>query len=309
MIYHVWQRLSLWVVHETHRNADKDAQASTILSTMAANRKWTIAIRPAEGQKPRKLTKVIGLNGQGFSVLTPYHAARSGYLFKLPMDLRKLGERVIPWNEAIAFTAEDRVKLSYHIDGFAQFSSETPGKIISGRDPKNGEPKGLGLLVRSLSSPSVSGPSVGVTAWGLEDFEEIADDDEVVLFEPQDHYYRQCDPENANIWHLAIYAFPIGGIPPLQLEGNERVMLYQPHPITAGVAGAVIKMKVLWLEVEQMYLGLYVERAVGSFPSKSGWTINGPGNYNQHQSGHVLMAIYPRTAIPSDDVPALDRVG
>ena len=210
MIYHVWQRLSLWVVHETHRNADKDAQASTILSTMAANRKWTIAIRPAEGQKPRKLTKVIGLNGQGFSVLTPYHAARSGYLFKLPMDLRKLGERVIPWNEAIAFTAEDRVKLSYHIDGFAQFSSETPGKIISGRDPKNGEPKGLGLLVRSLSSPSVSGPSVGVTAWGLEDFEEIADDDEVVLFEPQDHYYRQCDPENANIWHLAIYAFPSG---------------------------------------------------------------------------------------------------
>ena len=275
---------------------------------MAVNRKWTVAIRTAEGQKPRKLTKVIGLNGQGFSVLTPYHTARSGYLYKMPMDLRRLGVRTISWDEVVAFTAEDRVKLSYHIDGFAQFSSEAPGKIISGRDPKNGEPKGLGLLARSLAAPSISGPSVGVQAWGLEDFEEAEDNDEVILFEPKDFYYRQCDAHNANIWHLAIYAFPVGVIPPLQMEGNHGVMLYQPHPITAGVPGAVIKMKVLWLEAEQMCLGLYVERAIGNFPSKSGWTINGPGNYNQHQSGHVLMAIYPRTSIPSDDIPALDRI-
>jgi hypothetical protein len=274
---------------------------------MPANRKWTVAIRPAEGQKARKLTKVIGLNGQGFSVLTPYHSARSGYLYKMPMDLRRLGERIVSWDEVVAFTAEDRVKLSYHVDGFVQSSSETPGKIMSGRDPKNGEPKGLGLLARSLSSPSVSGPSVGVQAWGLEDFDEAEDDDGLVLFEPEDFYYRHCNSEDANTWHLAIYAFPIGVIPPLQLEGKIAVMLYQPHPITAGVPGAVIKIKVLCLEAERMYVGLYVERAIGSFPSKSGWTINGPGNYTQYQSGHVLMAVYPRTSIPSGDVPALDR--
>lgn len=129
------------------------------------NHRWTIAIRPAAGREPRKITKIIGLNGDGFSVVTPYHKARSGFLYKVLMDLQKLGERWIPFSECVGFTAEDRVKLTYHIDGFAQFSSENPGKIISGRDPNTGEPKGLGILVRALKTPSTSGPSVGVTLW------------------------------------------------------------------------------------------------------------------------------------------------
>src|SRR5580700_6160816 len=106
-----------------------------------SDRKWTIAIRPAVDSELRKITKIIGLNGDGFSVLAPYHKARSGFLYKHLMDLQTLGARHIYWNECVGFTAEDRAKLTYHVDGFAQFSSENPGKIISGRNPKTGEPK------------------------------------------------------------------------------------------------------------------------------------------------------------------------
>jgi len=211
------------------------------------------------------------------------------------------------WDEGVGFTAEDRVKLTYHTDGFAQFSGENPGKIISGRDPKTGEPKGLGLLTRSLKSPPISGPSAGVQVWGIEEFETPRDDERLVTFEPNDVYYRRSTPSDANTWHLAIYAFPQGGIPPLQFEDEQPVMLYQPHFITAGVHGAVIKLKMIYLPADELYLGIYVERFIGRYPVKSGWTLNGPGNYTQYQSGYVLNAIYPREAIPVESRASIDR--
>jgi hypothetical protein len=56
------------------------------------------------------------------------------------------GVSFVPADELVSFTVEDRAKLSYHTDGFVQFSSENPGRIISGRDPSTGEPKGPGGL-------------------------------------------------------------------------------------------------------------------------------------------------------------------
>ena len=60
---------------------------------LSVNRKWTIAIRPVVDQKPRKITKILGLNGKGFSVVTPYHKARSGFLYKMlmPLNIHKPG--------------------------------------------------------------------------------------------------------------------------------------------------------------------------------------------------------------------------
>jgi hypothetical protein len=275
---------------------------------MSSDRKWTIAIRPSTTGALHKITKIVGLNGDGFSVLAPYHQARSGFLYKHLMDLQSLGKRFLRWDECVGFTAEDRVKLSYHIDGFAQFSSENPGKIISGRDPKTGEPKGLGLLARSLSAPSFTGPSVGVTVFGIEEFETAGEDEELVIFEPNDWYYRNSTPQDANTWHLAVYAFPVGGVPPLQFDGAQPVMQYQPHPLDGGVQGAVVRLKAIRLQEEQIYLGMYVERFIANWGEvKSGWRLHGPGNYTQYQSGYVLQAVYPRGPIPVGGRDSLDR--
>jgi hypothetical protein len=274
---------------------------------MPSDRKWTIGIRPAKGEAVRKITKIIGLNGKGFSVLTPYHKAKSGFLYKHRINLLPLGVSLFKWEECVGFTAEDRAKLTYHIDGFAQFSSEAQGKIISGRDPKTGEPKGLGIYARSLTSPSISGPSVGVQVWGIEEFDKADDEQDLIVFEPEDVYYRNSNSQTANSWALCIYAFPIGVVPPLQFEGDQGVMWYQPHSITAGVPGAVIKIKAIRLLAEHMYLGLYVERFVIDVPVKSGWKLNGPGNYTQYQSGDVLSATYPRHEIPVEGAGSLDR--
>jgi len=278
---------------------------------LSSDRKWTIAIRPAAGEKLRKITKIIGLNGDGFSVLTPYHQARSGFLFKPRIDLRKLlasGLQWAPFEESVGFTADSRAKLTYHVDGFAQFSSEDPGKIISGRDPKTGEPKGLGLFTHPLSTPIVSGASVGVTVWGIEEFDVAGEGERTITFEPNDVYYRNSTPKDANTWHLSVHAFAIGAVPPLQFDGEQAVMQYQPHPIAGGVPGSVLRLKVIRLQAERVYLGLYVERFIGAWPVKSGWTLNGPGNYGKDRPGHTLTAIYPRDLIPVAGRDSLDRM-
>lgn len=272
-----------------------------------AKLKWTVAIRPGAGETLRKITKIIGLNGDGFSVVAPYHRARSGYLFKHLMDLRTRGERTIRDDECVGFTAEDRVKLTYHLDGFAQFSSENRGKIISGRDAKTGEPKGLGLLARSLLTPSTSGSSASLTVWGIEEFDTAEEDEQLIIFEPSEFYYRNSTPEDANAWHLRIFAFAVGTVPPLRFEGNQAVMQFLLSPGDAGVPGSIVSLKTIHLKEEQLYLGLSVERFVVKFPAKSGWMLHGPGNYTQYQSGYVLQAVYPRFNTPPKGTGSLDR--
>lgn len=272
--------------------------------------KWTVAIRPSAGKPLYKITKIISLNGVGFSVLTPYHNAHSGFLFKQvinPQVMLKAGEHHVKWTDCAGFTAENRAKLTYHVDGFAQFSSENQGTIISGRDPHTGEPKGLGVMARPFSNPSSTGPSIGISVWGLGDFELAETKEKLITFEPTDFYYRKWKPDETNMWHLGIYVFPVDSVPPVRFEGDQAVMEFAlTFPSTAGVVGSIVKLKTIRLEAERVTLGLYVESLVGNHPSKSGWGMGGPGSWTSSQTGYVLNAVYPRDMIPVDQRPSLD---
>lgn len=283
-----------------------------IEGTMDQNRKWTIAIRPADGQSPRKITKVIGLNGAGFSILAPYHKAREGYLFKLPVDPKTLstpGRHQLPWDESVGFTADDRVKLSYHSDGFAQFSSETPGRITSGRDPKTGQPKGLGLFTHPLKTPIWSGPSVSVTIWGIDEFDELDETkqrEQSLVFEPNEFYYRGCTPDEANLcWVLSIYVFPMRVTPPVRFHHGHPVLEVASEGLNGPLA-SVVHMRIIHLPEEEVFLGLYVNRAPTTL-LKSGWALNGPGDFTAERKGHVLTGLYPRDEIPVEGRASLNR--
>jgi hypothetical protein len=269
-------------------------------------RKWSIFIRPAAGQTPRKVTKVIGLKGAGFSVLTPYHKARSGYLFKAPVDPKIKGRYTVPQGDIIGFSSDDRVKLSYHTDGFAQFSSENPGRIISGRDPATGAPKGLGLLARPLTSPAWSGASVGVTLWGIGDFKERSTGDEGLVFEPEDFYDRDCPPGAGSSYILSIYAFPKTSIAPIRYRNGEAIVSVSLEPLS-GALSSVVELKIIDLPEEQVYLGLFVNRFMTKFNSPSGWALSGPGDFTAEKAGHALVAIYPRDVFPAKAEHSLNR--
>ena len=277
---------------------------------MSDPRKWTIALKRDEDQLPRKITKIIGLNGSGFSVLAPYHKARNGFLFKLPVDPTKAltpGPWIVPANEIVAFTAEDRVKLSYHTDGFVQFSSENPGKIISGRDPATGEPKGLGIMTpHPLDRPIWTGPSATVTAWGLEDFDPVEDTRNLVVFEPDEIYHRLAVSQPSNTWEISVYPFPVSVVPPVRYSKGVP-FVDATVGATNGAIASVVRMKVIHLPEEKVFLGIYVNAFAGFFPSASGWVLGGAGNWGKDRPGHVLKGVYPRDAFSQPFSGSLDR--
>ena len=136
----------------------------------------------------------------------------------------------------------------------------------------------------------------------------MADERErLIVFEPKDFYYRKSRPDEANTWNLHIYVFPVDAVPPVRFDGDQAVMDFALRfPTTAGVVGSIVTLKTVRLDAERVYLGLYVERWVGNYPSKSGWSMNGPGNWTTNQIGYVLQAVYPRDLIPVDQRPSLD---
>jgi len=141
----------------------------------------------------------------------------------------------------------------------------------------------------------------------MEEFERAEENEDLITFEPEDFYYRRSTPVDANAWSLAIYAFAVETVPPLRFQGTQGVMQYQLSPISAGVPGSIVELKVIHLLVEKLYLGLYVERWIGRWPVKSGWSLHGPGDFTRYQPGYVLQAIYPRDVIPVEGRGSLDR--
>jgi hypothetical protein len=157
--------------------------------------KRTTVVAAEFGPTPRRLCKVIPLSDGGFSITAPYHNAQSGSLFKAPR-IREPGTSYVPFSELVPFMASDRVKLSYHADGFVQFSGEDSRKIRSGIE--NGVPKGLGLKTNPLNRPVQSGPSIGCMIWGYDHFAPWVRraDEAALLFGPGDFYSEPSGSED-----------------------------------------------------------------------------------------------------------------
>jgi hypothetical protein len=271
---------------------------------MKAIHQWTVTIRPTEAGKARKITTIASLNGDGFSVQLPYHKARAGVLFKHPVIPGIAMPRFVGSETAVAFGAHDRVKLIYHADGFVEFSSNRPRRTFANKDIVSGEASGLGLFAAPLSRSIFSGPSVGINAFGIDQFEISEEQDELIVFEPSDFYYRNCTPETANSWMLAIYTFPRGVIPPIRIKGKRSMLTATLEPLN-GPIGAVVELVAISLPQEKMFLGLCVNCFSGQHKADSGWLFSGPGDYTAERRGHVLMGIYPLTEISGDSQTAL----
>jgi hypothetical protein len=267
---------------------------------------WTVAIRPAAGAKPRKITKIAGLEGGGFSIFVPYHKAQTGYLFKHPVIPGVREPRFVAWDGGTVFTAHDRVKLNYHSDGFADFSGDIPGRITSSRDLVSGEAKGLGLFSAPLSRPIFSAPTSMVTAYGLDQFETAKEQDGLIIFGPEDFYYRKCTPESANLWILSVYAFPRNTIPPLRFKQQRSTLQVTIEPLNGPIA-SIMELVAISLPEDRIFLGLCVNCWKAQLQSESGWILQGPGDYTPDHRGHVLMGIYPRTEIPLTREMSFDR--
>jgi hypothetical protein len=259
-----------------------------------AGRSTTIAIIDRLSSEPRKITKIVPYKDGGFGVLVPYHTARKGYLAKYSVDYRKK-QMMIHRSECIEYAAEDRVKLSFHKDGFVQFSGEQPGKIVSGRNQETGEPKGLGVLLEHpLFRPIMSGPTFGLSVWGLQDFESIqgSPSQDTTIFTEEDYYYRGCTPDSWNAYLLETFIFPKHYWAGTRNRDGRFKLSLAFNAFEAS--GAVLDFTVIPVASQPILLGLMVSRFRHKFPSSSGFSLTSPSDRKQGEPiANSLMAIYP----------------
>lgn len=259
---------------------------------------FTIGVLDPGGGPARKLTKVLTYADGGFAVAVPYHRARHGYLYKMPVDYSRSGPFFMKWSDLTAeFTATDRAKLSIHADGFVQFSSERQGSIRSGKDPETGEPRGLGYQGIPLSTPIFTGPTFNVAAWGLEDFDTIPEepltvmsDERTVVFDAGDFYYRG-HAETCNGYLIEGCVFPRSLVSRVEPRpGKPRFQYF--HEYAPGGPRVLNYTPLIW-DNPLIFIGLLCSALKFTFEGPSGWNVGGPSDAAKE---HVLMAIYPAPA-------------
>ena len=263
-----------------------------------------IAIREHEGTRARSITKIVGLGDGGFSVLMPYHQARSGFVGKIQFDPTIRGGSYFGRPEDLhMFSAADRVKLSYHGDGFVHFSGEIKGKIISGLDPTTEEPKGVGLKSNPLTKPICSGPTFCVQAWGLDDFDALEEDKTALVFDPDGFY---CLGVTATTYCYSLQWLVYRASDWFKMITQDLVVL-----LGGGVLGTVgfraRDMKVVEMRELDVVLAGFGVRFPACFQSVSGWVLNGPAKRPKTGMGYGLTACYPKSAISlGRSVPSID---
>src|SRR5687768_10468724 len=106
-------------------------------------KEYTIAINEVKVGEPKKVFKIVTYKAGGFAVLTPYHKEKTGFLMKHPIDYSTpAGSTMyVRFEDCVKYSVNNKVKLSFHPDGFVQFSGEVQGKVLSGRNKETGEIK------------------------------------------------------------------------------------------------------------------------------------------------------------------------
>lgn len=294
----VWHELlvSQWIRGETFWQLLL-ASAETVQRTDpsgAAEFVKTTLLLGNEGERHR-VFKVLPLSDGGFAVTAPYHAARAGSLIRTPI-LRQTGHADIPFDAIVPFHASDRVKLSYHWDGFVQFSGESSSRIVSGRDPETGEPRGLGLLAQPLDCPVQSGPCVGCSIWGLSDFQRWVERraEKAILFEEQEDFYDEPvvgvsgAPETPG-YSVSLFVLPTHVVEAAVGHFSTSDTLSMLLPMNIYHRRTRFRVKLLRVS-RKCTLGVIAKRGVFGFEG-SGFQLAGPND-----GRNAMFAIYPQVA-------------
>lgn len=256
---------------------------------------WRILIEDVDG-KLRALCKIQTLADGGYSVLCPYHSAREGWMFKLPLGLgrRTATPTLVSLEDAIHYSASDRVKLSHHRDGLVQFSSEAKGRIKSGINPVTRQPRGIGVLSGPIDQGGVpSGPAFGVTAWGMKDYTEVQTPRKTDrIFRQVDLHDFLCTPATFNAYAVEGWLFgrAMWGLGVRGNADDTRIHIVGTTPATDGLVTR--EFRVIPLVNAESFLGLQVARTQTSFPSSSGFLLGGSRELSEE--GNQIVATYPQ---------------
>jgi len=272
-------RIAISVESAAGRGGTKEAESASYAEVVPGTR---IAI--SEHGRVAKVTIIVPFRDGGVALAAPYTKDRKGLLVTMkPSD--KLGTTFVPDDELTAqYSASDRVKLSLHRDGFAQFSG---AGIRSGKD-EDGKPKGLAIQMRRpFMHPIQTGPTFAITVWGLDRFDPLRkrDADAALVFDENDVLYRSASPEHWSGYVIEGFVFPNNLLRNLRPLGPGKTVLPMFHPRFEG-HGAHFNFRVILLPSQSVFLGFLVSRIevepIGADGARvaSGSVLNGPRDFD-----------------------------
>jgi hypothetical protein len=243
---------------------------------------------------------------EGFSILAPYLSVDAGVAAKMIVDYSKAGNFGVPEDDIEKFAAGSRVKLSYHSDGFAQFSSEQQGTIRSGR-AESGEIKGVGVMTNPLWMPIRSGPSCCLLAWGLDAFERPKSPlrKRDLLMRPGEALEFEEDRRDGTpAYALEFWVFQPDTWLRVREDAGGKYLdaaIPQDHP------RALARLRVPAFRRRDYLLGVTMRRLRVQF-STPGWQLAGPSQMIDRTRGEALIAAYPAEHLGATPTLSLDYV-
>jgi hypothetical protein len=236
---------------------------------------------------------MVTTNASGIYVSVPYHKARHGFFFLTKVQNRLGVQTVIP---KYKFAASSRAKLSLHPPNskhpdyfLVHFSGHG---IVSGFD-ENGRPKGCAL--KGPPMPEITtGPTFGLIAWGLQDFDLVRERDKNVRVMTQERMYPTTN-DKFNAYNLEFFLLPNS-----IRKAKKKLSTFYKKYIFEGVDRG-FDMVVLELPEHQSFLGVVcIRRKV--IQAESGYNLSSPRLLDWMISG-----TYP-AQFRDEDVISLDYV-
>jgi hypothetical protein len=258
-----------------------------------------ICIVDEDGQC-RAITKIVTYP-DGFGVMSPYHAARRGWLYKHPVNYDQLTHGHMSLGECVEYNVNDQVKLSVHLGGFVQFSGIEAGRVISGVDPVTGQPRGIGLKGDPFSQTESGGPTFNLLAYGLHDFKLAGPSKRNLTFQQSDLYKGRWrgNPQTGYLVEgfliprrLARHVYGCAGAWKIKLELPYFSLVAFRH-----------ELEVVDLPGQPSFLGIIASRVTCDFPTASGFTLTGPAYCPPGGNYEGITATFPA---PFEERPGVD---
>jgi hypothetical protein len=265
-------------------------RASNIRAFLAKGHR--IALEDTSGTL-RLVARITNLS-DGFSLLVPYHPAKEGCLFKVPIDYACTRAVVAP---SETYSVSDVVKLSLHMSGFVQFSTGGQKPIVSGYCNVLKRPKGIGLRAADLIEVT-SGPLCGVMVQGLESFEPLGSNT-AEIFNRGDLWFHPEFPEETGAYNIEIFMLPLDVLlSATMVDGKRTVNLELPF---AGKVKFRHILRVIELPKLWFALGVIISPLPGDSTIDSGYKIASPGMFDPNGQAFAITGWFPRAEMLKDE--------
>ena len=242
----------------------------------------------ASGGKHHLVIRIKPL-ADGFAIFVPYYPESDGLLIKIPQDYSKK-EVLVPLDKIERFRVSSNVKLSFHMTGFVQFSTLNK-PIISGYNHELKAPKGIGLRADN-SVRVVTGPLCSVQIHNLADF-TLHNREPAIHFGTDDLWRNVLFEEVKDAsFNFEFFMFSKTELPYSPPDEQNRRIYSRNLPFNGSIQFP-FALRIIEIPHMDFFLGVIVSNCSSEVTWTEGYTLGGPGCFDEHGNAFGIHGQFP----------------